>query len=442
MMRQQLHFIIGMLAVFAFVGETGPRHGVAGEPPVILQTGSDTAAPMPRYGGRTLDEWQEFIKETPHDVLANPETIDGLIQIMQDREAPWANRRQAALTLGRIGQPATRAVPLLREFLLNSEEPDPQATTLWALKGLALMETVAEPATEDVVRIVLDEGQPHLVRVNAIDTLGRVGRNHPRTLPALQQILKATRSAKAAAGDAVNPALKELRMTAAAGLWYLKRSAAPALPELIRAAQDPWPLLRLEAVRTIGEIGPAAEIAVPVLIDLVLLDDAEEVRETAADALGQIGPAALNPFRRLIDDEDEQVRRLVIRGLSHMPGELSIQGSDPGGASVSPERILAKALEDPSAIVRVEAAALLARRVSEPSEAAGSAMEILLSGVNARDRETRITAYRALQEQIGRLERHRSRLEAMVQDQALHPHARTAAEHLLKLLQMPDGTDG
>lgn len=441
MIEHPVPFILGTVVLAALVfGAAFPVVGVAGEPAVASRPpGHEIGGTKRRYGGRTLKEWQEYIKETPHDVLANPETIDGLIEIMQDRDAPWANRRQAALTLGRIGQPAARAVPLLHQ-LLDSDDEDPQATTLWALKGLALMETVGEPATKKVIQIVLDEGQPHLIRVNALDTLGRIGRNHPQTLPAFQQVLKSTRSQKAAADDTFDPALKELRMTAAAGLWYLKASAAGALPELLQAAQDPWPLLRLEAVITIGGIGPAAEIAVPALVDILLFDEAEEVREAAADALGQIGAASLHAFRQLSDDNDEQVRRLVIRGLSQLPAGVQRRMSPLAGASVSPNQILTAVLEDPSMIVRVEAAAVLIRRERDASAAGRAAMDVLLTELNAPDRATRIIAYRALQEQIDLLEPYRSRLEEMIHDQSIHRQARIAAEHLFKLLAVPDGT--
>lgn len=368
--------------------------------------------PLQRYGGRTLDEWQELIQSTDHQTLGSPEIVDGLLDIVQDGQVPWVNRRQAALTLGRIGRPAEKAVPVFRE-MLHSGEVAAQETTLWALKGLALLGIVAEAATPDVAGIVLEEGQPHLVRVNALETLGRIGRNHPRTLSTFIQVL---RSAPELGGD---PQVhKERRMAAAEGLWYLQSSAAAALPELLLAAQDSWPLLRLGAVTTIGEIGPAAEIAVPTLADLLLFDDAGEVREAAADALGRIGAASLGSFRQLIVDPDEDVRRLAIRGLS--------------AVRPSPERqaILASALPDDSSLVRVEAAALLALdKIPNPD-----AVNVLLLGLTDGKRGTRIAAYRALQQHVAALRPHRERLAIMAADAEANPQSRTAAVHLLKLI--------
>ena len=90
-------------------------------------------------------------------------------------------------------------------------------------------------------------------------------------------------------------------------VWTVKETAADALgrigeaavPALIDALHHPDPEVREQAGRALSLIGPKATAAVPELIKL-LDDDAEPVRRQAARALGQIGPAAKDAIPALI----------------------------------------------------------------------------------------------------------------------------------------------
>ena len=82
-------------------------------------------------------------------------------------------------------------------------------------------------------------------------------------------------------------------------VWTVKETASDALgrigeaavPALIDALAHPDPEVREQAARALALIGPKATAAVPELIKL-LDDEAEPVRRQAARALGQVGPAA------------------------------------------------------------------------------------------------------------------------------------------------------
>ena len=65
--------------------------------------------------------------------------------------------------------------------------------------------------------------------------------------------------------------------------------------------------VRIYAASTLGRIGPAAKIAVPVLIE-ALKDKRAGVRSRAATALGQIGPAAnaAVPALRSLSESDPE----------------------------------------------------------------------------------------------------------------------------------------
>jgi HEAT repeat protein len=65
-----------------------------------------------------------------------------------------------------------------------------------------------------------------------------------------------------------------------------------AVPSLILALKQPEPAVRVAAAETLGNIGPAAKEAIPALATL-LGDEDQEVSRYAASALGRIGPAAV-----------------------------------------------------------------------------------------------------------------------------------------------------
>jgi len=71
----------------------------------------------------------------------------------------------------------------------------------------------------------------------------------------------------------------------------LGRIGAAAVPALVQQLSSPDAAVRLKAVEVLSRIGPEAESASPQLIPL--LDDPDPaVRKAAARTLGQIGPAA------------------------------------------------------------------------------------------------------------------------------------------------------
>jgi HEAT repeat protein len=103
-------------------------------------------------------------------------------------------------------------------------------------------------------------------------------------------------------------------------LSRFRSAALPALPELIRLLDDPDPVIRWNAARTLGKIGPKAKDAVPHLVKALGQADVA-VREHAAEALGDIGPeaqAAIPDLIRVLDDKEPKVRRDAARSLGLM----------------------------------------------------------------------------------------------------------------------------
>jgi HEAT repeat protein len=259
--------------------------------------------PVPtRYDGRTLTEWRERIQRLDYKSADIADEVPGLLAIAQDAHAPWFSRRQAALTLGRIGVPAKSAIPAIVE-LLNEQTADPeQSTQLWAIKTLALYGPVAEESAPALVALLEDSTQPPLPRLASIEALGRIGPARSEVMPAV------VRALDAGLAPSADPDTLERGVAAAEILELFRSHAGSVTPSLIRATTSESVLFRRAAANTLGLIGPAADPAIPALADLVLFDDVAEVRDLAARALGRIGPDAEPVLVQLLEDTDPEVR--------------------------------------------------------------------------------------------------------------------------------------
>lgn len=77
-----------------------------------------------------------------------------------------------------------------------------------------------------------------------------------------------------------------------------------SLSEWMALTKDNDPGLRCEAAQAIGNIGPEAEAAIPVLVDL-LKDRFAGVSQTAMAALKKIGRPAIPALMTLLKDENK-----------------------------------------------------------------------------------------------------------------------------------------
>jgi HEAT repeat protein len=113
----------------------------------------------------------------------------------------------------------------------------------------------------------------------------------------------------------------------AAALGNFGPDAAPAAPVLSAIVADPlfaWD--KSDAIVTLGKIGPAAKDAVPQLIKILDEKDSDLPR-LAAVALGRIGPAAKAAAARLlklsISDPDEDIREAARTALQRIAPEAA-----------------------------------------------------------------------------------------------------------------------
>jgi HEAT repeat protein len=186
-----------------------------------------------------------------------------------------ADLRGASLEiLSAIGPPAAAAVADIAAALADADA----AVRGEAAAALAAIGAAAAPAVGRLAEILADEAEEDGARYSAAYALGRIG---SAAAPALDTLHR------------LSTAEDELMATVA--VWALLKIEpgksehfAAAMPRLRKALQAKSDLARLEAAVALGEIGSAAQTAVPML-ELVQEDDpVRAVRAAAAEALAKI----------------------------------------------------------------------------------------------------------------------------------------------------------
>jgi HEAT repeat protein len=209
-------------------------------------------------------------------------------------------RLQSALLLGRIGHRSPEAFASVRAALRDRDA---------AVRGAAwsvLMEVAT--SDEEAIRCVLDDGLEWHGGLHgpAIACLARIGPGARTALPALRQAIEVGWPEAVRAFLAVgepDPATIQTLLQAAesddgrmrfAALWALGDLgplAAPAVPVLVRALMDRDQAVRHAALRSLGRIGPAARSA-RATVGWFARHGALRWREIAQETLGAIDPPA------------------------------------------------------------------------------------------------------------------------------------------------------
>ena len=168
---------------------------------------------------------------------------------------------------------------------------------------------------------------------------------------------------------------------------------------LIRELQETDSDVRSIAAVTLGEIGPEAEDAVPILIKLLQDQDAEGfVRANAATALGKIGEGASKAVPALINalrDQDKYVRKDAAEALEKIGTPRTIKTVKdryrvviPLGWTGSEDEVpaLIQALQNENKDVRVNAVVTLGQIESE------DVVPVLIEALQDQDEWVRVNA--------------------------------------------------
>ncbi len=125
------------------------------------------------------------------------------------------------------------------------------------------------------------------------------------------------------------------------------------LPLLIEMLEDPNPVYRADAAKSLLGLGGQARRAVPALSRIIVEDPIPGVREAAIQALSLMGKdakGALDALVRATRDESPVCRRLAVHALSH------IDSSSRAAAGA-----VAESMVDPDEGVRLAASAVIHR---------------------------------------------------------------------------------
>ena len=106
------------------------------------------------------------------------------------------------------------------------------------------------------------------------------------------------------------------------GLWYWLSTGARAMPTWIEMLQDDDPSTRIVAAEQLGQVGPAAQVALPQLLAQATRDGSQHANTTAATALKSIDLTAarqvMTHFIPRLQDQDAQQRRTACAVLGSL----------------------------------------------------------------------------------------------------------------------------
>jgi HEAT repeats/PBS lyase HEAT-like repeat len=202
-------------------------------------------------------------------VVEQKPPVQQLIQQLQDPSE--STRLRAAKELGKLGSEAREAIPALQKALKDTDED----VRLVAARSLKMIQAAAGPS-ELVQRLIRELQSPdEIVRLKAAKDLGKLGSSAIDAIPALQKLSQ-------------DPD-EDVRRVAANSIRLIQAGAGPSegLQKLIQQLNSPDELTRLKAAKDLAKMGPAAKDALPALQKL-LQDPDEDVRRVVASAMERI----------------------------------------------------------------------------------------------------------------------------------------------------------
>lgn len=314
--------------------------------------------------------------------------VSSMIAVIEDGRCPTVLRQRAGMLLGRIGEPAVAAVPILLQLRTGEDR-------YWALKSLGLFGEVASDAVKHLAPELHDSSREFSDRILIADALGQIGTGS--AIEALGRELLRNRHVLASESSPVAGS-RLLTKTMLDAIALAGPKAVGALPAILRSLENPDSEIRRKACQAIGQLGPRAEPAIDSILERLALDDSPEVQDAAAVALGQLGPNAVPVLLRVVRDAPPHLQWRAARTLGRF-------GSTWFGTRIDPSRGLGS---DRAEVIRE----LVARFKSEDSRVRIESLESvwriqrqarvvakpLIAELYSTERQTRIAAIRVLVE--------------------------------------------
>ena len=214
-------------------------------------------------------------------------SVPPLLKALKEAEADSTNSDSVIVmwkiieALGEIGPAATPAVPALTNLL------DSKISIVGTLSAIAWTKIHTNNATAIKYLIKkLETGEPG-DQFWAAWQLGRCGEAAREALPVLETLVKQ------------RPGDRNLQIMIAAALWRIDPSRPNPTQRILQLLGGHiGKYSGYETIRLLGELGPAAEAAVPALLEAWKSSGGRMLRDYAMDALKEISPqTAANPWR-------------------------------------------------------------------------------------------------------------------------------------------------
>jgi HEAT repeat protein len=196
------------------------------------------------------------------------------------------------------------------------------------------------------------QSEESYLRAEAASVLAEMGTKADAAVPALIAALKDT--------------VGSVRSEAARALGKIGPKAKPAVAVLIALLKDQDEGVRSAAALALGNLGPEAKGAVLALLWLAAADPFGGVQDSASEAVGRIGPAAIPELKAALKADRDQVRLGAVRGLMNM-----------GPKAEAAVLALTESLKDRKAHVRAGAAQALGGIGTQARPAIPALMEAL-----------------------------------------------------------------
>lgn len=266
---------------------------------------------------RLSDEDGEVRKQARVALIKiGPDVIPTLAGALQSPQAPI--RQAAAEILANLGAPAKSALPDLLTALKDKQGPVRRAAAL----TIAVLGSEAQEALQPLIEALTDK-EPG-VRMAAAQALGELG---PQASPAIAALTNAFRDGN-----------QEVRVQSVLALVKIGPEAARVLVNTIFS--DNYQM-RVNAIFTLGQMGPAAKNAGDSLIEAMKERD-PGIRGASALALGRIGPAikadATRPLQLVLEEDGrDSIRIAAALAL------VQLYPNDPAAANQLTKEVLAAA---------------------------------------------------------------------------------------------------
>jgi len=268
----------------------------------LARSGQEAEAAIPEFTEALADNYKNIRVQAADFLWRLTRQEENLLPVLTKALRDPQNSVAAARCLEEIGPKAKQAlVPLIAA--MKEKGPPPQLEWLQALAAL-------RPG--DRLNIGLSRKENRLAE-QAIRALGAIGPDAAPAVPALT--------------EALGNADASVRIAAAAALWKIGNRSQTALAILTESVHGPR---GNEAAQGLGEIGPAAREAIPVLTAALKTQDGTtlapwaervDVRIVAAFALWRVDPQTKLAVPALVDalkNPDFKLRLQTVQALTTM----------------------------------------------------------------------------------------------------------------------------